>query len=625
MSDVKQDNPQETALVQLDELLANKVATFDLEDVLQKASLLTAAEYDVRRKKLASRFGFTRPTVFDQEVRKQRSPIKVSTIDVITDDKIYDALRSLLSTTSSERRALGLPMSEEAAVTLAEVMLWAYIKRYSQVFSTDSGQGYILLDEDKERPIPVRRGGHELNDFLTKLGIHSGSKARDRIGKHLGAMCWREGIRTDPRVSFHYDPENYVAYFTEQPGKLIRISDEEITRVDNGYEGQLFLFPRNYEPWYLDLEDLPATTDFCPDEDALLPKLLFSLLEFENESLNRDDIGVLLNAYITTLFLPGIVSGKILLQVLGQTGSAKTLFLRLLGRMIYGRRFEVTGMDTDEKEVENIIVNNSFVVFDDVKRTSNSAILGIIRRACTGGTCIRRELYSNFNQVVEPYRAAVALTCSEEPFISSDEMSNRSLILEAKQREDYVDEKDFIKRVDDNRNGLMAEMIVRLQSVIVAVKAQREFKPTVKNRMASFATFLLRVARHWEWEEAAHGVLEAWKEEQEGGSLDESIVAAITTWMSKPNWKTERYSPNELYIELARVSSPGAWWISKEAALIRALRRSFHAYRSRFGFKFAGRTSGHKPAVYWFEPTAEMLQAIRQCQDQDKDQDDTPF
>jgi len=127
-------------------------------------------------------------------------------------------------------------------------------------------------------------------------------------------------------------------------------------------------------------------------------------------------------------------------------------------------------MDTDEKEVENIVVNNAFVVFDDVKRTSNSAILGIIRRACTGGTCIRRELYSNFKQVSEPYRAVVSLTCSEEPFANSDEMSNRSLILEAEQREDYLDEKDFIQRIDSNRDQLMAEMIVRLQGVIAAVK-----------------------------------------------------------------------------------------------------------------------------------------------------------
>lgn len=599
----------------IDAYLANDALIIDQDDILERMADLSPSEYDKRRKKVAKRLGFTRVSAFDQEVTKYSSTTSRarSTSDILTDDQIREALNDLLFSTGTQRRQLGLPEAEEAATRKAEEQLWEYINNYSDIFVTESGQGYLLLHENRERPIPVRRDGDELNDFLTGLGIHAGSRVRHRIGKHLGAMCWRHGKRTEPHVSFHYDANNFVAYFTEAPGKLIRVSEDDITRVDNGDDGQLFLFPRNYEPWTLDLDNLPAPTDFCPDMSALLPNVLFSVLQFENESLSADDIGVLLNAYITTLFLPGIVSGKILLQVLGKTGSAKTMFLRLLGRLIYGRRFEVTGMDTDEKEVENILVNNAFVVFDDVKRTSNSAILGIIRRACTGGTCIRRELYSNFKEVKEPYRAAISLTCSEEPFANTDEMSNRSLILEAEQREDYLDEKDFIQRIDSNRDQLMAEMVVRLQGVIAAVKAQRDYKPVVQHRMASFATFLLRVSRHFDWEPAAQDVLESWKEEQEGSSLDESIVTAMTKFISSQTWeRNKRYSADELYNELAKVSfGSNPWWIGKKGAFFRALHATSRAYRNRFGFRSERRTSGHKPPVFWFEPSDEMLKQIK--------------
>jgi len=68
----------------------------------------------------------------------------------------------------------------------------------------------------------------------------------------------------------------------------------------------------------------------------------------------------------------------------------------MLGRLIYGKQFEVTSLDTDEAQFENAIVNNSFLVLDDVKRSTNPAILGMIRRAVTGGRCNRRELYSTF-------------------------------------------------------------------------------------------------------------------------------------------------------------------------------------------------------------------------------------
>jgi hypothetical protein len=608
-------------------VLANDLTYFQ-DDIIKRMANLSPADYDKRRKKIYKRLGFGRVSMFDEEVRKHRAPTYVdpATIDNLTDSQIRETLDALLFSTGTERRRLGLPEAEEAATRLAEEHLWKYINNYSDIFVTETGQGYFLLYGHKERPIPVRKGGDELNDFLTGLGIHSGSRVRDRIGKHLGAMCWRYGKRTEPRVSFHYDANNFVAYFTEAPGKLIRVSEDEITRVDNGDDEQLFIFPRNYESWHLDLDNLPAPSDFCPDFEALLPNLLFSVLQFENESLNADDIGVLLNAYIATLFLPGIVSGKLLLQVLGESGSAKTLFLRLLGRLIYGRRFEVTGMDTDEKEVENIVVNNAFVVFDDVKRTSNSAILGIIRRACTGGTCIRRELYSNFKQVSEPYRAAVALSCSDEPFNSTDEMSNRSLIIRAKAREDYLDEKEFLQRIDANRNQLMAEMMVRLQGVIAAVKTQSEYKPVVQHRMASFATFLLRVSRNSDWEPAAKAVLESWKEEQEGSSLDESIVTAMTKFISSPTWeRNRRYSASELYKELSKVSfTSNPWWLGKEAALIRALHSASRAYLNRFGFHSERRTSGHRPPSFWFEPSDEVLKDIQRCRASSSQGDEEP-
>jgi len=60
------------ALQRIEELIADDSATFDLEQVLCDAAQLSTAEYDVIRKKLASRLGFTRPTVFDAEVAKRR-------------------------------------------------------------------------------------------------------------------------------------------------------------------------------------------------------------------------------------------------------------------------------------------------------------------------------------------------------------------------------------------------------------------------------------------------------------------------------------------------------------------------------------------------------------------------
>jgi len=187
-------------------------------------------------------------------------------------------------------------------------------------------------------------------------------------------------------------------------------------------------------------------------------------------------------------------------------------------------------------------------------------------------------------------------------------MSNRSLIIHAKAREEYIDETELLKRSDTNRDKLMAEMMIRLQSVIIAVKAQANFKPTVKMRMASFATFLLRVGRQWDWGVAAQQTLDAWQEEQEGSGLDDSIVETLNHWMAEKEWdKSRRYSAGDLHRELVnarvRYNMTAAWWYDKGPALIRNMRSAKLAYRWHFGFLFDGRTSGHKPAVYWFDPT----------------------
>jgi len=119
-------------------------------------------------------------------------------------------------------------------------------------------------------------------------------------------------------MSFHYDPATFTAYFAEKPGQLIKVTAGDITRVPNGTDGMLFLLPERYEPWLMDLDNLPPLTDLCPDMFALLPELLFSVLDFENESLCADEIEVLLSAYIATLHLPGIVAGKLLAPNIGR-------------------------------------------------------------------------------------------------------------------------------------------------------------------------------------------------------------------------------------------------------------------------------------------------------------------
>jgi len=215
------------------------------------------------------------------------------------------------------------------------------------------------------------------------------------------------------------------------------------------------------------------------------------------------------------------------------------------------------------------------------------------------------------------------MTSSEEPFTGTDEMANRELIIFAKQRDAFVDEKELLSRIDANRDALMSEMMVRLQNVIKAVQAQANYRPTVRMRMASFATFLLRVARQWDWGVSAEEVLAAWQEEQEGSGLDASIVEVLRAWFSEEGRdENARYTPGELHQRMVKASNYHSlatpWWYTKGPALIRAMRNAFHAYRRHFGFSFEGRTSGNKPPVYWFDPKLVDAEAAKNLPKKEK-------
>ena len=343
--------------------------------------------------------------------------------EVFGESEIVDLERAFTATRDALSLLLDQGRISEKDHKDAEYLVRQFLFSIGKPFCC-GGLGYILPELPAGQttrgvqsgvPIAITKDGQDFNFLLYKIGIHPGTKMRDRIGKFLGTMCYQFGTKTEARISFHYDTERGAAYFAEGLGQLIKVTAREITRVPNGTDGQLFLFGADYEPWTYcpptepdwpvtpdpDFDEDRTAIDFCPQVGVLLTDLLFSVLEFENPSLTTDDIHMLLSAYITTLFLPGIITGKLLLQVLGESGSAKTLFLRMLGRLVYGKRFQVTGLDTDEKQVENALVNNSFVVFDDVKRTSNAAIMGMIRRACTGGSAKHRELYSTFGQIAK--------------------------------------------------------------------------------------------------------------------------------------------------------------------------------------------------------------------------------
>ena len=45
-------------------------------------------------------------------------------------------------------------------------------------------------------------------------------------------------------MSFHYNPTTHAAYYVEQPGVLLKVTAEGVTKIKNGEDGVLFTLSR---------------------------------------------------------------------------------------------------------------------------------------------------------------------------------------------------------------------------------------------------------------------------------------------------------------------------------------------------------------------------------------------
>jgi len=324
--------------------------------------------------------------------------------------------------------------------------------------------------------------------------------------------------------------------------------------VPNGTDGQLFIFPDNWQPLLSKPlsevgGEIGTEDDFKSDlvkhslfVDGNLARYLFKDVHFDIRGLSEKQIRILLLTYLLVLMLPGVVSERVLLECLGPSGSGKTFFAVLFGLVLLGEKFKAQPLPTDPKEFENQVINSYYVVYDNLNRVPRD-IRDRICQSVTGMDIVRRVLFTDKEELRVPAKATLALSAINPP-LPELEHQNRSINMHFKERPEgtYVSEQELRHQVLSNRDNIILNLLHRMMMVIEAMEEQRSYVPKVNVRLASVATFLLRVARHEGWEEDAKRLLDAWSGDQVAGSLDEDDVStAIARWMSRSTWVSSQW------------------------------------------------------------------------------------
>jgi hypothetical protein len=641
-----------------DWLSPGSTITFCDAEVLRRSSLFSVLDFESRRKQAIKKADM-RATVFDQQLNKLR-PKHDSTEPAYSTATVGD-IRVYVQELLDEDKP------SEGDRKNAEYAIWAYLRKHAKIFCCYK-IGHLLLNDGDGVPIEVSQDDENFNKLLISFGIHPGSPSRIRVGRYITTGCYHEGVHCETRLGFHYDSEKFTAYVALDRGKLIKVTAQGFSQVANGVDGNLFVFPPAWEP--LLSKDLNAveseigttgeiTRSLVPDDFLL--RYLFQDVHFDIRGLEEAQIRILLMAYLLFLMLPGAVSERVLLECLGPSGSGKTFFAVIFGLILSGPNFKAQSLPTEPREYDNQVINAYYLVYDNVGFVSR-AIRDRICQSVTGMDVVRRILYSDKEELRVPSKATIAISAIVSP-LGELEHSNRSITTNFTERPKgtYISEKELRKQIQANRDAIILNLLRRMVLVIKALEAERDFIPKVNNRLASVATFILRIAKHEGWEEEASKLLDVWASDQISESLaDDDVSEAIAKWMrsgfySRGEWLTATRLNEELIAVLihgdscddskakgkaadkakAKQEDPISleWrrqaealrmhlvknlsWESNVLKLAKKINANFAIYAARFGLK--KRKSQFRNSrgtwAYCFEPSREQREAAFELAD----------
>jgi hypothetical protein len=596
--------------------------TPSLKDLLTRMALCEPMEIERRRKRISSRLGVSIPWLKDA-IKSHQESAKSKQVD---DAPRFDVEGSTVDEVRKKVEELLDESPDEVHKKLAETIIWEYLWTHAKIFNC-YGIGYVLLNDGDGAPIEVSEDDQNFNRLMISLGVHPGSSNLERIGKFVTTKSYHEGVRTETRLSFYFDPQTFTAYVARDRGCIIKITKSALAEIRNGEDGVLFIFPEKWQPLLtkpLDLlggdlmvDDYPRSNMIrrCLMPDDYLLKYFFNDVRFDVRGLRQRQIQVLLMAYLLFLMLPGATNERVLLQCLGPSGSGKTFFAIVIGLILLGKDFKSRPFPSDPKELCNQSINTFYAVFDNVTSIPRD-MRDLLCQLVTGMDVVRRILYTDRAELKVPSILTPAISSIESP-LPELEYTNRAITVNFEQRAErtFISEVELRNAILRNRDDIVRNLLYRMSLVLEALEAQRDYVPKVSVRLASVATFILRIARHEGWEDSAKGLLDAWAGEQTSDALiEDDVSTAIGRWMSDKDWKSgEWLSATGLHDALVDALISGRDEAVKHSVihslswknpteLGKKLGANLKVYQERFGIERKKQRNGGN--YYVFEPNS---------------------
>jgi hypothetical protein len=389
-----------------------------------------------------------------------------------------------------------------------------------------------------------------------------GKKEKDEILDAIKTEIWNSKNEVEAHRFSYFDETSFTLYLSDHNNGIFKIDGDKIEHVDNGTDGVFFEFNSDFTPLDIDVNNLEGTNYFekkritipkkrmeellgfkiskwpknqkklgfdwnkFKDENSYVRQFLIDRTNFaqgDENSLSIEEQKYLLLVYFYSLFFESIQKEKPIVCFVGRKESGKSFIATSIGKMLFGDNFQSRNTPDDLKDLTTIMGENYYMVFDNLDHYMKHKMIDAICNTATGIEIARRKLYTDHDVVKIRPRIFLAITTREAKF-KRDDLVSRLLLFYTRKINRPKSRAYLFKGIKENRNKIMAEVLLNLNSIVKLLKIYQNFVPDCISRIADWEMFGRKVVPGFSWALMFRGIFEKLNTEKDKFGLEDDYL-----------------------------------------------------------------------------------------------------
>lgn len=356
-----------------------------------------------------------------------------------------------------------------------------HLKSLGKFLNVDSEP--VFLPTSAVEPITLDKTNPHLAILFSDYGLIPTEKVWKYSLEAIRIHCVKFGDYPQTASLAHFDEPTKTLRVNLFCGKYAKITSSSFSIRNNASESIFFYFNKAWQPVDYTQLNLDSVENM-----GTMDALIFNRINFDpDDTLSINERKMLFKAWVLSMFFPQLMYTKPLLTFIGQKGSGKSSAGRQLGKMLFGSKFEVTGLPEDSKDFEGSALTSPFIVIDnaDSYRKWLNDSLALLS---TNGVFKRRILYTT-SQYAEIPISTFAILTARTPKFTRDDVADRCIVLNLERLSGkFIPEAVLIHDIDSNRTSLWNDLLMHCKYILKAMDSCVTTDTTTV-RMADFAKF----------------------------------------------------------------------------------------------------------------------------------------